>query len=292
MVSQFALALPAPTKEVFACLTIGVILSSVIYGITFLQTYIYFRRYPEDHLVLKVLVGVLFILDSASSALDGSILYEYFVIKSPGLEESILFPPPLMAEVGVKAVFIIVGLAPDIVTTRYVSTYPDVWSLHHANVRISGAISSCVNTACDILLASGLCLYLKDERSERARTNNLLDRIIRYAIERCAITAVCQTCIFINEVASPDHFFFLPFLLVQGKLYCNTLLAILNVRLSLREAAANHWGEQLEPGLGTCVFAVMPQNTSAGVSNTVEHFTPRAELVAPVEVDITTAKRD
>ncbi|KAF7356526.1 hypothetical protein MVEN_00986200 [Mycena venus] len=59
---------------------VGAILSSIFYGITTLQTIIYFGTYDKDRLFLKSMVAALWILDSASLALYSAGVYKYLVI--------------------------------------------------------------------------------------------------------------------------------------------------------------------------------------------------------------------
>ncbi|KAI0752454.1 hypothetical protein C8Q80DRAFT_451958 [Daedaleopsis nitida] len=156
---------------------------------------------------LKGLVGLLFTLDSATSVLISAGIYEYVVTDFNGPNDSKIL-------VGTITILSIGALGPAMALTGM------VWA------------------ACDIISA-GLCYYLKVGRSDCTRSAaSVIDRLIVYALERAALTAICQPCL-IATVSFRNRFYFFPFAFVQSKLYCNTLLATLNVRDSLRSGWNN-----------------------------------------------------
>ncbi|EIW79534.1 hypothetical protein CONPUDRAFT_154931 [Coniophora puteana RWD-64-598 SS2] len=59
---------------------VGVVLASILYGFTALQTVFYYRTYPNDRLSLKFLVGVLWSLNTTSLAFKASGLYTWLVL--------------------------------------------------------------------------------------------------------------------------------------------------------------------------------------------------------------------
>ncbi|KAH7909762.1 hypothetical protein BJ138DRAFT_1114709 [Hygrophoropsis aurantiaca] len=59
---------------------IGIIFAAVFYGITCLQAIFYYRTYPKDKLVLKLLVIILWALDTLSLALFSHGVYTYLVL--------------------------------------------------------------------------------------------------------------------------------------------------------------------------------------------------------------------
>ncbi|KIY43862.1 hypothetical protein FISHEDRAFT_77786 [Fistulina hepatica ATCC 64428] len=61
---------------------IGALIAMILYGITTLQTYIYYMRYPRDKIALKVFVMVMWLLDSLHSSFVCYIIYYYLVTAS------------------------------------------------------------------------------------------------------------------------------------------------------------------------------------------------------------------
>ncbi|KAI1783965.1 hypothetical protein LXA43DRAFT_289843 [Ganoderma leucocontextum] len=90
-----------------------------------------------------------------------------------------------------------------------------------------------------MLIVAGLCYYLHSKRTGFRSTDSIIDRLIVYAINRGVLTTMCHTAYLITTVALPKRFIDLPFGLLDGKLYCNTLLATLNAQKSLRRDGDN-----------------------------------------------------
>ncbi|KAH9950884.1 hypothetical protein B0H21DRAFT_406834 [Amylocystis lapponica] len=59
---------------------IGLLLGAIFHGITTLQSLFYYQTYPKDKLFLKVLVAVLWMLDSLSIAMVAYSLYTYLIL--------------------------------------------------------------------------------------------------------------------------------------------------------------------------------------------------------------------
>ncbi|KAG6379334.1 hypothetical protein JVT61DRAFT_11794 [Boletus reticuloceps] len=73
--------LPSPAElENLGLLFIGFVASTVLYGLTFFQTYIYYSRYPRDDPWTRYLVATLCTLDTTATALISEILYYYLII--------------------------------------------------------------------------------------------------------------------------------------------------------------------------------------------------------------------
>ncbi|KAF8807037.1 hypothetical protein BYT27DRAFT_6617947 [Phlegmacium glaucopus] len=86
----------------------------------------------------------------------------------------------------------------------------------------------------DILIAATLCILLGRNRSAFEDTNNIINGLIIFAINRCILTsavAVAETIVF---SILPNSFYSLAIDFVIGKLYANSLLAVLNSRATLR----------------------------------------------------------
>ncbi|KAL1942680.1 hypothetical protein VTO73DRAFT_4920 [Trametes versicolor] len=81
-----------PLQEFFACAIIGFPIATTIYGITILQTYLYFRRYPKDSAALKSLVGGLWAMDTLTIALISHAIYNMFVLNLAHLADDVELP--------------------------------------------------------------------------------------------------------------------------------------------------------------------------------------------------------
>ncbi|KAI1786239.1 hypothetical protein LXA43DRAFT_1111420 [Ganoderma leucocontextum] len=295
----------ARVKEALGCIIIGLIVSSILYGITVLQTYIYYKENPKDLVRVKVLVGIVFFLDTVASASITAGAFIFFVNDFGRQATLVNTPPSLALETAANAliatltqlffayrlyivsrknrvlVSVIVSPNPNLVhatvqlLTRAVgklvlailSLGPAAWTavfflgasslfnLGLPKVRVIASLATGLPAICDILIAWGLCYYLHTSRSGFKKSDTVIDRLMLYTIECGALTAVCQTCILVTFAALPGRIIFIPFQLVVGKLYCNALLASLNVRWRIRElnsvATPDAATRALQPGSGT-----------------------------------------
>ncbi|PIL28672.1 hypothetical protein GSI_08716 [Ganoderma sinense ZZ0214-1] len=275
----------ARVKEALGCIIVGLILSSILYGITVLQTYIYYRENSKDLVRVKVLVSVacalpssraayefyiavqvavVFFLDTAASASITAGAFIFFVNDFGRQATLVNTPPSLALETGANALIATLtqfffayrlyivsrknrGLVSVIIVLAVLSLGPAAWTaafflgasslfnLGLPKVRAIASLATGLPAICDILIAWGLCYYLHTSRSGFKKSDTVIDRLMLYTIECGALTALCQTCIMVTFAALPGRIIFIPFQLVVGKLYCNALLASLNVRWRIRE---------------------------------------------------------
>ncbi|KAI0769341.1 hypothetical protein BD413DRAFT_557603 [Trametes elegans] len=85
-------SLVAPLQDLFGCALVGFPIATTVYGITVLQTFLYYRRYPNDRISLKILVGTLCVMDTLTIALITHALYVGVVLHLPRMAEDINLP--------------------------------------------------------------------------------------------------------------------------------------------------------------------------------------------------------
>ncbi|KAI0364585.1 hypothetical protein BV20DRAFT_828113 [Pilatotrama ljubarskyi] len=244
----------AVLSELFACVIIGSSISAVLYGITCLQTYLYFQRYPEDRAYLRITVGTLWLLDTLATVLLSHAQYTYFVFNYRTLIDDLIIPWSFAAENGVTLLIIFVVqcyfaislwrfarqnkmLVGSIIVLAVISfglgmqatvrLFLDhtVAGLGIRSNRIIGGIFQSTAALCDVLITGGLCYYLDARRSGIRTTDSILSRLVGYAIKRGALTALSQIALFITWIAFPNRPYFIPLQTSGGKLYVNALLA-------------------------------------------------------------------
>ncbi|KAJ3555867.1 hypothetical protein NM688_g2341 [Phlebia brevispora] len=88
--------------------------------------------------------------------------------------------------------------------------------------------------ASDIIIAGSLCVVLNKSKSYLMTTNNLINHLMIFAINRCLLTAVVAVVEVILFAVFPNKLWYLSLDFVVGKLYANSLLATLNTRFSIR----------------------------------------------------------
>ncbi|KAM5546244.1 hypothetical protein V8D89_000370 [Ganoderma adspersum] len=299
----------ARVREGLACIIISVVVSSIFYGITVLQAYIYYRENVKEPRVVKFLVGLVCFFDTAATAFITIGAWIFFV-QDFGNQATmpVVKDPPAEALVTGANVFIAlitqlffayrlwifskknVLLTGATVFLALASFAPGLWiatlflnetSLFHIQTTKSKIIAGLWNglgALCDILMSLVLSYYLHKSRSRFKKSSNSVDeRLMQYVIECCGMTALCQTCILVTFTALPGRIVFFPFLLIIGKLYSNTLLATLNIRQKMMRTI-NVGRQELGPdALATlgqlCNISVDPhlgQATDAGTQTMSE----------------------
>ncbi|KZS99911.1 uncharacterized protein LAESUDRAFT_765089 [Laetiporus sulphureus 93-53] len=126
------------------------------------------------------------------------------------------------------------ALGTGIETTAHLFLHPQAASLSSREVLIVGGCVQGLAALCDILITGSLCYYLHSGRGMIKTTNELIDKLMLYAVNRGGLTSVVQTLFLILNVSLPGRFYWIPFHMAVGKLYVNSLLATLNVRKRLR----------------------------------------------------------
>ncbi|KAI0771273.1 hypothetical protein BD413DRAFT_552413, partial [Trametes elegans] len=270
-------ALLSALKEDIACQLIGFTLATTLYGISLLQAYLYFRSYNRDSLRLRVLVGAVVILDTLTTIFMAHGLYTYTVLDlGEPIKITIItwsfaltngcavltaflvqchfglrlwgFSSKNQLLVGLIALFAFCNLGAGVAMLVHMLSDTSLFSLGSVSIRVLSGLSSGASSVCDVIIAAGLCYYLQTSRSGFKQTDHIVDKLFIYSINRGALTAVCQTLAFVLATSLPGRFYFVPFALLESKLYANSLLATLNVRRTLKEAPSVVLGPYMANG--------------------------------------------
>ncbi|KAL5494919.1 hypothetical protein ACEPAI_381 [Sanghuangporus weigelae] len=84
--------------------------------------------------------------------------------------------------------------------------------------------------ACDLGIVVVLCWLFATRRTGIRRSNNMLDALIMFSVQRGVLQAIVQTGEVLAYAIKPDGLYFLPFHVIVSRIYCNSLLATLNSR--------------------------------------------------------------
>ncbi|KAF8905054.1 hypothetical protein CPB84DRAFT_1823402, partial [Gymnopilus junonius] len=251
-------------QETFGAMLIGTFVMLVIYGITMLQTYLYFTSFPKDDGPTKALVASIWILDTTHAVLAGHCMHYYliagfvdhtilangnwslFLSLATNLIEAFIVqafftrrifllcsPQRRWWVAGVITVFVVAHFVFGIETV--VDLFATKEFIRLKKLSFSSVIPFGVTTIIsDILIAIALCVLLHNNRSDFGDTNSIINKLIVYAINRCILTsavAIAETVVF---SALPNTLYSFAMDFVIGKLYANSLLAVLNSRAVLR----------------------------------------------------------
>jgi len=247
----------------FGAAYIGAMVTLMLYGLTSLQSYLYFFYYPKDDRTIKFTVALVWLLDTLHVALVCYTMYYYLVTNYANplallhgiwsLDLSVLIntfvacivqafftqrvyqltPQPWKYPVTfIVAATVVVHFALGIDTVVKFFQIGEFSRLSEVtyDVALPFAIFSVLS---DIAVAAALCILLQNSRTEYHSTNSILYRLIIFAINRCILTSVVAIAELIVFVRHPQSLWFLAMDFVIGKLYANSLLATLNTRRAI-----------------------------------------------------------
>ncbi|KAI6132547.1 hypothetical protein EDD16DRAFT_1532757 [Pisolithus croceorrhizus] len=237
------------------------LVSAMLYGITTLQTYMYFMHYSEDASTTKFLVIAIWILDTLHISFICHVLYYYLITNYaiPTSLEYIVWSLPASLLVNLFVVAAVqcffaykiyylcrsqVGRLVTVPIILFLLTHfafgVEVVVLVFANNEFSylpkikfSALIPCATALVlvEVLITLSLCILLYDSGSHSAfpRTKCLLNTLIIYAVNRCLLTLLVVLAELVTLVDNQDAWAMgIDFNI--GKLYVNSLLASLNTR--------------------------------------------------------------
>lgn len=247
---------------------IGGIVTAVLYGITTLQTYLYFMNYPNDDVPTKLFVAAIWVLDTTHVTLMCHALY-YYLVSSYGVTTSLAYGVwSLFASVAVnltiacavQAFFTVKIFYLCRPRLRWIVTVPIIITvLLHLGFGIETVVLMFIKkqlsslsqltyyaitpfgaalVVSDIFIAVALCLLLRENSSLTVfpRTKQLLNILMIYAINRCLLTSLVAIAEVVLWAVNPENSWFMAVDFTIGKLYANSLLASLNSRNFVRRS--------------------------------------------------------
>ncbi|KAH8112350.1 hypothetical protein DFH11DRAFT_1545727 [Phellopilus nigrolimitatus] len=229
MDSDLAAELFVSLKIALSTAFIGYSVATTLYGITCLQLYLYYRNHAKDQLYVKIIVGVLWVLDTLTTVLVGHTLYTYLVLKLG--EANIVFTIPCCKlNVWIQSLLLLKVSSPGkfgwivlaffaIVVVVHLFRDQSGLSLANPTVWVSGSVVQGIDALNDIIITVSFIYYLKAHRS--------------------TFRTVTQIVFVSLDVAFPGIVYWLPFQQAVGKLYVNSVLAALNARKSLASSTTN-----------------------------------------------------
>ncbi|KAF7349299.1 hypothetical protein MSAN_01719400 [Mycena sanguinolenta] len=248
---------------------IGVLVSYVLLGVTTTQTYVYFRRFPDDSRSLKALVAVVWVCELTHALCVGNALYAYTI--SSYRHPAMLNNSPWTLHVAFIIVSFIVACVQGFFGVKiygfsgklYIPVL--IWVLAclrlvasasifllplnplnpenmGSNLNIASSwelfctaawITSVIN---DVLITITLVLLLRRQRAGLPRrTTALVDKIIIWSIETGMMTSalgIVELLCFL--VLSYQSWTWIAISTVEARIFANSFLASLNGRTTLR----------------------------------------------------------
>ncbi|KAF8586077.1 hypothetical protein K439DRAFT_1387516 [Ramaria rubella] len=270
-------------------LEIGVLISSVLYGVVTVQACLYSGNKFKDTFLLRGMVALLWLLETTNTAFIWYILHTMTVTLF-GKSDVIMSLWPFTIVVLNSA---IIGSIVQIfyanrvrILSRDNLTVPIiVWSicLLRCAFSIVVAVRSsqgvglqnfperyawllagtfALDVFIDLLNTSMICYHLLRQKSHLKSTQKILDKLLLYTVESGLITSLCAIAILICSLVMPNNLVYLGLYVIFPRLYTTSMLSSLNTRKNLREMNVN--SEQV---WSTGVFAIA---TSDVESNAID----------------------
>ncbi|KAI8980116.1 hypothetical protein BD414DRAFT_538500 [Trametes punicea] len=256
-----------------------------LFGVTTAQSVWYFKHYPKDRRVLKLLVATVWILDVVHLGLYAATMFIYLVQKKAayfgqqplpwtsnvqllcnafaiGFIQS-YFLCIAYLDTGQKALlavmitFIVATWAFSVVLfakTIHTSTVTEYVLLIPLDIALST-----MSASTDVLLCAALVILLSRSRTGTAGANRLINRLVLYSVHTGLLTSVNAVMSVIMVLAVPTSSLFVMFYYIGAQLYFVSLLATLNAREGLR-IQAERMGHRSLPEIQVTVSAVPKQS--------------------------------
>ncbi|KAG1861773.1 hypothetical protein DFJ58DRAFT_246500 [Suillus subalutaceus] len=243
----------------FGALFIGVTIAAVLFGLSCVQSFVYFQTHRDPGTTFyKLVVICLWILDALHLAFIVHCVYYYLVsnyanITAPmdvvwsfklqilfevliiqGVHSLYLYRIWIVSQGRSRILPIIVGI---VIMSNSGVAIALIWALYQCSMfselnKIEWATFLTLGTItfADVVIASSLCYLLATSRTEFSSTNSLITRLMVYIINTGCLTSMCSMAAIITCAVMPTNFIFVAIEFLLAKLYVNSYLALLNAR--------------------------------------------------------------
>ncbi|KAH9052321.1 hypothetical protein EDB87DRAFT_531161 [Lactarius vividus] len=287
-----------PVDNTLGALLIGTVLSSVVYGVTWLQVYSYYNTHSSgDRWPLKSFVAFLMLVDSANLAFGIYPTYDLVVTNFGDYQAANIFTPWSQAALGLSTVILESSVqhfyAYRIYRLGWRSPYLPIaislssltefgigtaWSTYMMAASFGNgsftATLSC-KVLCDVLITVGMVYTLLNNRTHVRSTNNVLKLLAIYAIN-CGILHLvfAITCV-ILFATYPNTLIYTASFFIMVRLSLCAFMSILNSRDHLRETLNG-------PG-GAVVVTLTQMSTTVpcGARDTTTEASPNTTAAIP-----------
>jgi len=253
-------------RSTYGYIFIGLIISLLFFGITVCQTWIYFWRYGKrDPKLLKLLVWVIFLLDALHTSLCIYSVYWYLVLNFGNVEnlEYNMWAMNVQVDINslvdylvqlyyARRVYLVSNSAiiPVIIVLLGANCFAlgIVFTVRATALKTFSRYSSLIGITCiglgsgvvaDVLIAASMCWSLYHKRTGFAKTDSIIMTLMSYSINSGLLTSVFTIGVLISFAANTSNMTWEIFFWPMGKIYANSLLAMLNSRDHVRERSTN-----------------------------------------------------
>lgn len=257
-------------------LYIGVVLSMALWGAGSVQVYYYYNEYHKDRYTLKLLVFVVWLLDTVHQGLITQSCYAYLIsnwgspVHLATLEQTLIIMVLFTAMICLLVQsfftlriwrlsdrnilltgFVYIWVVAQFISTMYYFSKAIHFNLFEQLLSIKSITRSInvINAVADAAIASALVFLLRRSRTGFRRSERIIVRLIHYSVGTGTITGIIAIVCLIMNLVLPLTFYYILFYLMTSRLYMNSLLATLNAR----KHVLSNFGDTFQSFLTTSV---------------------------------------
>ncbi|KAH9998239.1 hypothetical protein BJV77DRAFT_980787 [Russula vinacea] len=246
---------------------VGCFVAIALSGVVGFQACIYFRLYPNDKPLNKIMVAVVWILDITHTCLICSSIWNYLIANFGNVEAHVRGEVPVTVAISIMVTsfvtlithlyflrrllhlsnfnWFIIGPTLVLAIGRVVSamvtsvfliqlkTFPAFTAKYAYMFTLGLAISSTI----DVVITFGMCFYLQESRRGFGTMDEVIDSIIVYTINNGTLTCFSTIVSMVFWLTMRKNLIFMALHFVIAKMYANSLFATLNMRRKFRGRA-------------------------------------------------------
>ncbi|KAJ7312506.1 hypothetical protein DFH08DRAFT_447754 [Mycena albidolilacea] len=264
----------SPLDETYGLWLIVFFLESVLFGAGLLQTHLYFLWYPKDNWIVKATVLAVVLFETMQTVIFFAgihfTLIEHFgdfanlaiISWHVGIQLLFLYLTGFVAQAYYaqclyrlhsrdKILPVIIFICTVLSFIAGIAQVVLIFDIGDSTAsdrghQVATNAQAALNFLTDLLITVGLSWRMNKNRSGIQSTNKLINFLIIAAINRGVLTMVMAALALILNLAAPTTFWFHVALILNGKFYMNSLLAMLNTRQyalgTSREVSMNTMG--------------------------------------------------
>ncbi|KAF9459322.1 hypothetical protein BDZ94DRAFT_1300644 [Collybia nuda] len=289
-------------SNTLGALLIGTIISTLLFGVTCLQTFYYFQNHGSDRLLIKLLITILLVSETLHTVFSTYSIYYYVIVNYDNPVTLLDSNWSISAEfaqssVAVFAVHIFYTRRVYYVSKKNVPLAATIFALALVHFgthivltvkcfqihlfKLSSRVVPYLGTslllaaATDIAIVASLSFYLHKNRSGVQNTDTLVNRLILHAVSNGILTSVLDVLVFIFALLYPQNMIYIALYQVISNLYVNSVLATLNSRQSMARA-----GDVTKISFG------VPRSTFIPDMSTSENGEHKSNIMQPTDTGI------
>ncbi|KZT08700.1 uncharacterized protein LAESUDRAFT_49980 [Laetiporus sulphureus 93-53] len=258
-----------PLCQTIGSVFIGMSFSLLLYGFACAQVLYYSRAYPQDKRMTKIVVALLWLLDTSVTAITIKFSWFYLVENHSNQTALTTIPLLLSAEWATSAVvvllvqsFYVYNIWTLLMNTRcrapftftaallclisfasgtalaVVALLHDQLPALFSVIAVPASMQDITAAIADIYISVSLIWILHASKTGHGRMDGILQRIILYTVNRGLLTIIMQVVLwgtYWGIIGRVDFVWIIPHFM-ESKVYVNSMLAVLNVRNHLRGA--------------------------------------------------------